>query len=167
MERHHALVYLSPAGDAEFGEVKPFMVDLRGIEEIARLHLLHNVQGRRPTPPTDGGGHGSDGGSPENGPGPNGGVEGIIHLAGEHPEMVELQFKVWESLHRQPVAPCRIQDPACRLAYQLECLRVFHPERSNKFRPEPVPHVEKIRAKASSVSSAAALSAHRALHLPQ
>ncbi len=56
MEKHHALVYLAPAGDPEFGEVKPFMVDLRGIEEIARLHLLHNVQGRRPTPPTDGGG---------------------------------------------------------------------------------------------------------------
>jgi type IV secretory pathway TraG/TraD family ATPase VirD4 len=50
MEKHHALVYLSPAGDPEFGEIKPLMVDLRGIEEIARLHLLHNVAGRR-TPP--------------------------------------------------------------------------------------------------------------------
>jgi type IV secretory pathway TraG/TraD family ATPase VirD4 len=50
MEKHHALVYLSPAGDPEFGETKPLMVDLRGIEEIARLHLLHNVAGRR-TPP--------------------------------------------------------------------------------------------------------------------
>jgi hypothetical protein len=46
MEKHHALVYLSPAGDPEFGEAKPFMVDLRGIEEIARLHLLHNVNAR-------------------------------------------------------------------------------------------------------------------------
>ncbi|MBI4533543.1 MAG: zinc ribbon domain-containing protein, partial [Candidatus Melainabacteria bacterium] len=46
MEKHHALVYLSPAGDAEFGETKPFMCDLRGIEEIAKLHLLHNVTGR-------------------------------------------------------------------------------------------------------------------------
>jgi len=46
MEKHHALVYLSPAGDPEFGELKPFMCDLRGIEEIARLHLLHNVAGR-------------------------------------------------------------------------------------------------------------------------
>ena len=46
MEKHHALVYLSPAGDPEFGETKPFMVDLRGIEEIARLHLLHNVTNR-------------------------------------------------------------------------------------------------------------------------
>jgi len=46
MEKHHALVYLSPAGDPEFGETKPFMVDLRGIEEIARLHLLHNVNAR-------------------------------------------------------------------------------------------------------------------------
>jgi len=64
MEKHHALVYLSPAGDPEFGEVKPFMVDLRGIEEIARLHLLHNVQGRRPTP---------EGGNPQ-GPGPDGGM---------------------------------------------------------------------------------------------
>ncbi|HEY9718659.1 MAG TPA: type IV secretory system conjugative DNA transfer family protein [Trichormus sp.] len=64
MEKHHALVYLSPAGDPEFGEVKPFMVDLRGIEEIARLHLLHNVQGRRPSP---------DGGAPQ-GPGPDGGM---------------------------------------------------------------------------------------------
>ncbi|HEY9678438.1 MAG TPA: type IV secretory system conjugative DNA transfer family protein [Drouetiella sp.] len=50
MEKHHALVYLAPAGDPEFGEVKPLMVDLRGIEEIARLHLLHNVSGRKPTP---------------------------------------------------------------------------------------------------------------------
>ncbi|MBU6450693.1 MAG: type IV secretory system conjugative DNA transfer family protein [Cyanobacteria bacterium REEB67] len=46
MEKHHALVYLSPAGDPEFGETKPFMCDLRGIEEIARLHLLHNVNAR-------------------------------------------------------------------------------------------------------------------------
>ncbi len=46
MEKQHALVYLSPAGDPEFGEVKPLMVDLRGIEEIARLHLLHNVSSR-------------------------------------------------------------------------------------------------------------------------
>lgn len=46
MEKHHALVYLAPAGDPEFGETKPFMVDLRGIEEIARLHLLHNVNSR-------------------------------------------------------------------------------------------------------------------------
>lgn len=50
MEKHHALVYLSPAGDPEFGETKPFMVDLRGIEEIARLHLLHNVTARSPQP---------------------------------------------------------------------------------------------------------------------
>lgn len=50
MEKHHALVYLSPAGDPEFGETKPFMVDLRGIEEIARLHLLHNVTARGPQP---------------------------------------------------------------------------------------------------------------------
>ena len=48
MEKHHALVYLSPAGDPEFGELKPFMCDLRGIEEIARLHLLHNVAARNP-----------------------------------------------------------------------------------------------------------------------
>lgn len=47
MEKHHALVYLSPAGDPEFGETKPFMVDLRGIEDIARLHLLHNVTARK------------------------------------------------------------------------------------------------------------------------
>lgn len=47
MEKHHALVYLAPAGDPEFGEVKPLMVDLRGIEEIARLHLLHNVSSRK------------------------------------------------------------------------------------------------------------------------
>lgn len=46
MEKQHALVFLSPAGDAEFGECKPMMVDLRGIEEIARLHLLHNVSRR-------------------------------------------------------------------------------------------------------------------------
>ncbi|MBX3075982.1 type IV secretory system conjugative DNA transfer family protein [Candidatus Obscuribacterales bacterium] len=53
MEKQHALVYLAPAGDPEFGETKPFMVDLRGIEEIARLHLLHNVSVRR----GDGPGH--------------------------------------------------------------------------------------------------------------
>lgn len=47
MEKQHALVYLSPAGDPEFGETKPLMVDLRGIEEIARLHLLHNVTARK------------------------------------------------------------------------------------------------------------------------
>jgi hypothetical protein len=41
------------------------MVDLRGIEEIARLHLLHNVQGRKPSP--------DDGGQPQ-GPGPDGGI---------------------------------------------------------------------------------------------
>jgi Type IV secretory system Conjugative DNA transfer len=46
MEKHHALIFLSPAGDPEFGELKPFMCDLRGIEEIARLHLLHNMAGR-------------------------------------------------------------------------------------------------------------------------
>jgi hypothetical protein len=50
MEKHHALVFLSPAGDPEYGEVKPLMVDLRGIEEIARLHLLHNVSARQPQP---------------------------------------------------------------------------------------------------------------------
>lgn len=63
MEKHHALVYLSPAGDPEFGELKPFMCDLRGIEEIARLHLLHNVSSRNPQPDGseggDGGGHGA------------------------------------------------------------------------------------------------------------
>ncbi len=56
MEKQHALVYLSPAGDPEFGEVKPLMVDLRGIEEIARLHLLHNVSSRSGPPSADGDG---------------------------------------------------------------------------------------------------------------
>jgi hypothetical protein len=65
MEKHHGLVYLSPAGDPEYGEVKPLMVDLRGIEEIARLHLLHNVSSRTPGP--DEGPDGS--GSPEDMPG--------------------------------------------------------------------------------------------------
>jgi len=50
MEKQHALVFLAPAGDAEFGECKPMMVDLRGIEEIARLHLLHNVSRRGGAP---------------------------------------------------------------------------------------------------------------------
>ena len=54
MEKQHALIYLSPAGDPEFGEVKPLMVDLRGIEEIARLHLLHNVSSRSGPPEGDG-----------------------------------------------------------------------------------------------------------------
>lgn len=58
MEKHHALVYLAPAGDPEFGETKPFMVDLRGIEEIARLHLLHNVTSRNE------GGSGAPGAAP-------------------------------------------------------------------------------------------------------
>jgi hypothetical protein len=60
MEKHHALVYLSPAGDPVFGETKPFMVDLRGIEEIARLHLLHNV-----TRPGDPNGNGPTDGAPD------------------------------------------------------------------------------------------------------
>ncbi len=46
MEKHHALVFMAPAGDSQFGETKPLMVDLRGIEEIARLHLLHNVSSK-------------------------------------------------------------------------------------------------------------------------
>lgn len=60
MEKQHALVYLAPAGDAEFGECKPMMVDLRGIEEIARLHLLHNVsrRGAGPQAAAPEGGHG-------------------------------------------------------------------------------------------------------------
>lgn len=62
MEKHHALVYLSPAGDPEFGETKPFMCDLRGIEEIARMHLLHNVSGKTP-PDGSGDNSGSDNGS--------------------------------------------------------------------------------------------------------
>jgi len=66
MEKHHALVYLAPAGDPEYGETKPFMVDLRGIEEIARLHLLHNVTSKD----DDGGddGDGPDGDGPGSGP---------------------------------------------------------------------------------------------------
>jgi hypothetical protein len=74
MEKQHALVYLSPAGDPEFGETKPLMVDLRGIEEIARLHLLHNVAGRRaPSGPA------APGFPPQPGtPGSNGGGQGLI-----------------------------------------------------------------------------------------
>jgi len=74
MEKQHALVYLSPAGDGEFGEAKPFMCDLRGIEEIARLHLLHNVTGRNQPPAgpapgsPDGGGHPDMPGQPSPGP---------------------------------------------------------------------------------------------------
>ncbi len=77
MEKHHALVYLSPAGDPEFGEVKPFMCDLRGIEEIARLHLLHNVAGRGAP---DGGGPdlGPDGGQGAGQGGGQGGHGGAI-----------------------------------------------------------------------------------------
>jgi hypothetical protein len=51
MEAFHGLLYLSPAGGV-FGEVKPLMVDLRGIEEIARIHLLHSK--RPPVTPGDG-----------------------------------------------------------------------------------------------------------------
>ncbi len=80
MEKQHALVFLAAAGDAEFGECKPMMVDLRGIEEIARLHLLHNVSRRGGTPmegsvPTEPGAPSPEGGpdaphapSPEGGP---------------------------------------------------------------------------------------------------
>ncbi len=64
MEKHHALVYLSPAGDPEFGETKPFMVDLRGIEEIAKLHLLHNVSARRHAGDGDDSGGGGNHGAP-------------------------------------------------------------------------------------------------------
>lgn len=67
MEKQHALVFLAAAGDAEFGECKPMMVDLRGIEEIARLHLLHNVSRRGGAPmegsvPTEPGAPSPDGG---------------------------------------------------------------------------------------------------------
>ncbi len=65
MEKHHALVYLAPAGDPEYGETKPFMVDLRGIEEIARLHLLHNVTGKDDDGGDDGDGPDDDGGGPD------------------------------------------------------------------------------------------------------
>ncbi|PZM77644.1 MAG: hypothetical protein DKT66_25525 [Candidatus Melainabacteria bacterium] len=64
MEKQHALVFLSPAGDAEFGECKPMMVDLRGIEEIARLHLLHNVSRRGVSPAAEAAG--PDGAPPNN-----------------------------------------------------------------------------------------------------
>jgi hypothetical protein len=70
MEKHHALVYLSPAGDPTFGETKPFMVDLRGIEEIARLHLLHYVSSRKAPPTADGGAAPPDGASGPSGPPP-------------------------------------------------------------------------------------------------
>jgi len=69
MEKHHALVYLAPAGDPEYGETKPFMVDLRGIEEIARLHLLHNVSGK------------DDDGGDDDGPDGNGGSPDQAHQA--------------------------------------------------------------------------------------
>jgi type IV secretory pathway TraG/TraD family ATPase VirD4 len=85
MEKHHALVYLSPAGDAEFGETKPLMVDLRGIEEIARLHLLHNVTGRNlppsgPNPgfPPGGGGPSAPAGPAPLPPGVMGGIGSVL-----------------------------------------------------------------------------------------
>lgn len=69
MEKQHALVFLAPAGDAEFGECKPMMVDLRGIEEIARLHLLHNVS-RRGGVPMGGSVAPTEPGAPESPDGP-------------------------------------------------------------------------------------------------
>jgi hypothetical protein len=69
MEKHHALVYLAPAGDPEFGEVKPLMVDLRGIEEIARLHLLHNVTARKAQETQDADALAAQGPGPGQGPG--------------------------------------------------------------------------------------------------
>jgi hypothetical protein len=68
MEKQHALVYLSPAGDPTFGETKPFMVDLRGIEEIARLHLLHYVSSRKNPPSADGDAPNPEGVSPGGAP---------------------------------------------------------------------------------------------------
>jgi hypothetical protein len=76
MEKHFALVYLAPAGDPEFGETKPFMVDLRGIEEIARLHLLHYVATRRPP-----GGEPAQVGGPQGAPA-IGSPEGATHHGG-------------------------------------------------------------------------------------
>lgn len=93
MEKHHALVYLSPAGDPQFGETKPFMVDLRGIEEIARLHLLHYVASRR-TPPGAGGPETGDGGSgsPEHGGfGSGGGAHDAAHSPGAGPVAARAQ----------------------------------------------------------------------------
>lgn len=79
MEKHHALVYLSPAGDPEFGETKPFMCDLRGIEEIAKLHLLHNVTTRKPSSPP---GMALD---EEDGPVHTGGVPSMPGFASQNP----------------------------------------------------------------------------------
>jgi hypothetical protein len=62
MEAFHGLLYLSPAGGA-FGEVKPLMVDLRGIEEIARIHLLHSK--RAPVTPDSSGTATPGGAAPE------------------------------------------------------------------------------------------------------
>jgi hypothetical protein len=96
MEKHHALVYLSPAGDPEFGEVKPFMCDLRGIEEIARLHLLHNVAGRSGGPQVL-----SDDGEPvENGGGPGGLPPGALPTAtpGQIPAAAKIGSPVLASM---------------------------------------------------------------------
>jgi hypothetical protein len=119
MEKHHALVYLAPAGDPEFGETKPFMVDLRGIEEIARLHLLHNVQGRRPSSPDEHGpqdpnGGGGGGINPIDGQ-PDGGfpVGDNSQPSGDVPQMPQLpNFFPGETL--APPPPFPVSAPAPR-----------------------------------------------------
>ncbi len=94
MEKHHALVYLSPAGDPEFGETKPFMCDLRGIEEIAKLHLLHNVTTRKPSSPP-----GMELGE-EDGPVHTGGVPSMPGFAAQNPgELVDVLADVAAQSH--------------------------------------------------------------------
>lgn len=107
MEKHHALVYLSPAGDAEFGEVKPLMVDLRGIEEIARLHLMHNVTGRNnppggpvPAGPQPDGSAPSAPAAPPGIPGLPPGVRGGIASG-----LSQIQQQVAQAISAAPVTP--------------------------------------------------------------
>lgn len=109
MEKHHALIFLSPAGDPEFGELKPFMCDLRGIEEIARLHLLHNVAGR---------------GSPSALPGPQGqgqippgalppgAIPGQAGMPGGTPSMPGMAAAARGGAANQPGIPAQMMEKA-------------------------------------------------------
>jgi hypothetical protein len=134
MEKQHALVFLAPAGDAEFGECKPMMVDLRGIEEIARLHLLHNVSRRGGAPmegsvvPTEPGGPVSpEGPAQPHAPAmPEGAVPSFARGMGQAQAFV------------QELAPTQF-DPAVQHAASGEPVQQMQPAASAQPAPQPAP----------------------------
>lgn len=113
MEKQHALVFLSPAGDAEFAECKPMMVDLRGIEEIARLHLLHNVSKRGPAPvaPEDPNGP-QDPHSPDGMPG----IPGIPAIPGLAPPVPSFAMGMGQAQAIAEEVQAHLQEPTPQTA---------------------------------------------------